>query len=588
MSGKKRYLTLFFILLGAGVLFASGDGHGEGANLTHKMTNLVLQLAVIIIAARLAGYLFERFLKMPKVLGELLAGIIIGPYALGGIGIGGWKLFPFPMGFVEGDIALTPELWGLAVIASIVLLFLTGLETDLPTFIKFSGKGSLVGLGGIVFSFAFGDLITIAMVKDVSSFMDPTALFMGVMSVATSVGITAQVLSQKKKMSTPEGVTILAAAVFDDVVGIIVLAVVIGIGDGAGAGTDWGHIGIIALKAVGIWLGSTLLGIFLAPKLTKGMKKFKSMEIISGMAFGIALLVAGLFEKAELAMIIGAYIAGLSLSQTDISYEIRESIQGVYDFLVPVFFCAMGMLVDLRLFAQPEIIIFGLVYVVIAIAGKVLGCGLPALATGFNWRGALRIGFGMLPRGEVILIMAAQGLSKGIIGTNMFGVGVLTMIITTVAAIPGLLGAFKGGPGYRAKKGEKQPSDEMKTIELAFSSPRMADFVKSEILASFRNEEFFVQKVDHSDHIFYIRKDEISISMELEGDKVILSMRPENETFVRLLVVEEVLAMKELLTGLESMKSPDRMGAELMMGMFAAASKESSADEDSEDSEDED
>ncbi|MBN2652916.1 MAG: cation:proton antiporter [Spirochaetales bacterium] len=546
--------------------------------MTHNMTLLVLQLSIIIISCRLFGYIFERYLKMPKVLGELLSGIIIGPYALGGIklsflsGLGASQLFTNPLPIGEAGIAITPELWGLAVIASIVLLFLTGLETDLPTFIKFSGKGSFIGLGGIVFSFVFGDLIAVAMLGGVTGFMHPTALFMGVMSVATSVGITAQVLSQKKKMSTPEGVTILAAAVFDDVVGIIVLAVVLGIGAGSGAGTDWAHIGIVAGKALGIWLVTTLLGIFFAPKLTKGMKRFKSMEIVAGISFGIALFLAGFFEMFGLAMIIGAYIAGLSLSQTDIAYEIREHVQGIYDFLVPIFFCVMGMLVDLSIFNPFEnssLLIFSIVYVLIAIVAKVLGCGLPALLSGFNLKGASRIGFGMLPRGEVILIMASQGLSKGLIGQDMFGVAVMTMIVTTVMAIPGLLVTFRGGSGYRAKKGEDLSAKEMKSIELEFATPRMAEFIKGEILESFRNEEFFIQKVDHSDHLFYARKDAVTITLALEHDKVSISMLPQDETFVRLLVVEDILAMKDLLSGLESMKSPDMMGAELMMGMFS-------------------
>lgn len=592
---KKNTLLIFFLLVTPILVFSNSDFENltYSLKLTHNMTLLILQLAVIIISCRLLGYLFDRYLKMPKVLGELTAGILIGPYALGGLSLpflssfGAESLFTNPLPVIdaaknitEAGIAISPELWGLAVIASIVLLFLTGLETDLPTFIKFSGKGSLVGVGGIVFSFAFGDLVAVAMLDNVHSFMDPTALFMGVMGVATSVGITAQVLSQKKKMSTPEGVTILAAAVFDDVVGIIILAVILGLGDAGG--TDWAKIGVVAGKAMGIWIVTTLLGIFFAPKLTKKLKRFKSMEIIAGIAFGIALFLAGLFEMFGLAMIIGAYITGLSLSQTDISYEIKENTQGIYDFLVPIFFCVMGMLVDLRIFLNPTILIFSSVYVVVAIFSKVVGCGIPALMSGFNMRGAARIGFGMLPRGEVILIMASQGLSKGLIDQDLFGVAVMTMIITTVMAIPGLLVTFRGGSGYKAKKGEDPADNEMRSLELEFATPRMAEYIKKEILDSFREEEFFIHQVDHSDHLYYVKKDKTTITVERESVKITISMFPESEAFVRLLVVEDLLNMKDLLGGFESMKSPDKMGAEIMMGMFAKA--QAKADKESKES----
>lgn len=539
--------------------------------MTHKMTVLVLQLAMIIIASRLVGWAFNRFLKQPKVLGELAAGMLIGPYALGALYIPALHgpLFHLP----EGTLPISPELYGFAVMASIILLFSAGLETDLPTFLRFSVKGSIIGLGGVLASFILGDLTAVLLLSDVSGFMHPTALFLGTLSTATSVGITARILSERRKMSTPEGVTILAAAVLDDVIGIILLAVVVGVAkvSASGGEVSWGPIGLIAAKAFGFWLISTVIGILVAPKLTKGLKRFESMEMIAALAFGLALFLSGLSEMAGLAMIIGAYVIGLSLSQTDIAHDIQETLHGVYGFMVPIFFCIMGMMVNFA--AMQGVLIFGCIYTLVAFAGKLFGCGIPALLAGFNLRGALRIGAGMLPRGEVTLIVAGIGLSSGAIGQDMFGVAIMTLLAASVVAPPVLIKSFEGGSGYRAKL-KMAEAEDLHSIELEFPGTRMADFFRNQLLAGFRHEEFFVHKVDYVRQIYHIRKDEILITLIQDEKRLCINTPPENEAFVRLLMLEEVLELKDFLRGLESMKSPDMMGADLLMGMFGGELKQ--------------
>ena len=539
-------------------------------SMTAVMTRLVLQLAVVMVAVRFFGHVFSRYLKQSRVLGELISGMVIGPYALGGFRIPflGTPLFPLQ----EGTLPVSPELYGFAVVASIVLLFMAGLETDLPTFLKFSAVGTAVGAGGVVVAFVLGDLSAVLLLPGVDSYMHPTALFLGTLSTATSVGITARILSEKRKMSSPEGVTILAAAVLDDVIGIILLAVVVGIAKAASAtgpgaaGVSWGSIGIIALKAFGFWIGCTGLGILIAPKLSKGLKRFQSMEIIAGVSVGIALLLAGLSEMAGLAMIIGAYVTGLSLSQTDMAHELRENLQGVYHFLVPVFFCIMGMLVNFP--AMKGVVVFGLIYTAVAIFSKIVGCGLPALMTGFNLRGALRIGTGMLPRGEVTLIVAGIGLSSGAIGSDMFGVAIMTLLIASVIAPPLIVKSFNGASGYTKKRAAVEPDVELKTIRLDFPSPRMAEFLRERILAAFRNEEFFIHRMDFHQPIFHLRKDEILITLVQKENAIIINTMPKHEPLVRFLVTEEVLVLKDFLQGIEDMQSPDSMGKDLLSGLF--------------------
>ena len=539
--------------------------------MTHKMTLLVLQLAAILISAKILGYLVERYLKQPRVLGELAAGMIIGPYALGAIHLPWLEESLFPL--VEGTLPVSPELYGFAVFASIILLFIAGLETDLPTFLRFSGVGTAVGLGGVVVSFTLGALAAYLFLPSVTSFMDPAALFLGTLSTATSVGITARILSERRKMSSPEGVTILAAAVLDDVVGIIILAVVVGIakvggGDtGVGqAGVDWARIGIIAAKAFGFWLGFTVIGILVAPRITKGLKRFHSIEMVAGVALGLALLLAGLSEMAGLAMIIGAYVTGLALSQTDVAHEIQEQMHGISSYIVPTFFCVMGMLVDFS--TLPPVLFFGIVFSLLAMVGKLLGSGVPALLTGFNLRGAFRIGAGMLPRGEVTLIVAGIGLSAGVIGQDLFGVAIMTLLISTLVAPPLLVASFKGGVGYKREVKVVAGQDLAKQIRIPLPEGQIAAFMRRRILNAFRSEEFFVTRVDYDRHIYRVRKDEIVFTVVQEQDALAINLSPAHEQFIRLLVLEEIVELTDLLDGLKKIGDPGSLGSQLVEGLF--------------------
>lgn len=532
--------------------------------MTHAITVLVLQISVLLLAAMALGHLFEHRLRLPRVLGELGAGMLVGPYALGQIHIPGihQALFPLDGG---GTLPVSVELYGLAIIASIILLFLAGLETDLPTFLRFSGVGSAVGIGGVVGSFVLGDLSAVLFLPGVDGFFDPAALFLGTLSTATSVGITARILSERRRMSSPEGVTILAAAVLDDVLGIVLLAVVVALARVHDGAIDWGQVGRVAVRAFGFWIGSTVLGILAAPRIVRGLKRFESLELIAGVSLGLALLLAGLAETVGLAMIIGAYVMGLAFSQTDVADEVRDRLHGLYAYLVPIFFAVMGLLVDFS--AIVPVFWFGLIFSAVAIVGKVIGCGLPALAFGFNGRGAIRIGAGMLPRGEVTLIIAGVGLSAGAIGPDLFGVAIMTLLVSSIVAPPALIRSFSGGSGYR--KG-RDSDDERRTRRVALELPSTAtaDFVRSRIVEAFRSEGFFVVRVDINSRIYRIRQEDINITMVQRDGVITLTTPEENEQLVRLLLLEELVELKELIGGLEAIGSAGALGDSLVDGMM--------------------
>ncbi len=430
------------------ILAAGGD------ELTHIVIRLLIQLSVILVAAKVAGELAVRFLKMPSVLAELGVGVLIGPFALGGLsflGIG--PLFPFPTGFGEHSaIPINPELYALAQLGSIVLLFHIGLETNLRQFLRYAGPATAVAAGGVLLPFALGNGATVLLgFAGPAGFLSPEALFMGAILTATSVGITARVLADLNVLDNPEGVTIIAAAVVDDVLGILVLTVVVGIS--AAGGFSLATLGWISFKAIGFWLGLTAVGILVAPYLEKVMDKFQTTGAITVIPLALAFLAAGLSEVFGLAFIIGAFSIGLALSTTRLGHLVEVSMIGVVDFLVPVFFVVMGMLVDVS--SMQEAVVFGLIISALAMVSKVLGSGVPALATGFNLRGSTRVGIGMMPRGEVALIIAGIGLSQGIIGQDLFGVSIMMTVITSVAAPVALVSLFrKGGSGLRREERE--------------------------------------------------------------------------------------------------------------------------------------
>jgi len=534
----------------------------ETESITELMAGLALQLGIIFFAVRLCGRLAKRC-GIPQVLGELIAGVIIGPYALGGIPLPSFPHGIFPLG--EGSLAVSSELYAFAAIASVILLFTSGLETDIGLFLRYSLAGGIIGIGGVAISFVAGGMAGMFLLG--VPFADPRCLFLGILCTATSVGITARILSDQKKMDSPEGVTILAAAVFDDVLGIIALAVVLGIvavaGGSQGEGLHASELLAIAGKAFGIWLGFTALGLIFAKKLASMLKFFRNSTDFSILALGVALVLAGVFEKNGLATIIGAYIAGLSFSKTDIAPVIQEHIHGIYDFFVPVFFAVMGMMVDLREIVSPTVLAFGAVYTGVAVLAKIIGCGGPALLLGFNGRGALRIGMGMVPRGEVALIIAGIGLASGILNQQTFGVVILMTLITTLAAPPLLSGALKlNGHGTR----NPVKSDDSVSAEWEFSSREIADMVTTNLLKDLRSEGFYVQSMNIDEGLSQARKDDIVLSISEDENNISIKTARVDMPFVKAAVYEVIVGLHDSIQKLKESSDPQAMKKDMLNG----------------------
>ena len=593
MKNKRAFLVAATVLCAAGVFASHGAGPPAYPNFgmprVEEMMFLVLQIGIIIFAARLGGAIASLF-RLPSILGELAAGIVIGPWALGGIAIGdglfanglfngvalkamnasAGEAAHVMFGTIGGAGALfaatSPALYGIATLASVILLFLSGLETNLKMFLRYSFVGLMVGLGGVVVSFLFGDLCAIyllpeffehfAFLKELplaEAMTQEAPLYMGIMSTATSVGITARILSEKKKMDSEEGVTIMAGAVIDDVLGLIVLAIGNGIiaahrtmaaQPGTG-GMDWWAIGIVALKAFGVWLGATAIGLLAARWIAKFLKMaFKSPVVIATMAFGLALCLAGFFEFMGLAMIIGAYVMGLALSRTDLKHPIQEMLTPVYTFLVPIFFCSMGMMVDISALCSKPVLIFGGIYTALAVFAKVVGCLVPSMCCGFNFLGGLRIGAGMVPRGEVSLVIAGLGLSSGYLTQEIFGIGILMTLVTTVVAPPALVGLF--APKAKGVRHPKQAEDNAREICFELGSEDVARLMLERLVGEFREEGFFTTLLSREDSIWEFAMDDMEITIRRDECNICVSCTPAEEAIVMTAWMEVASAMNDL------------------------------------------
>lgn len=381
---------------------------------------ILAELALMFVAAKLAGGAFGR-LRQPPVIGELLVGVVLGSHALGLIGH-----------------SVAHEVF--QELGAIVLLFAVGLDTP-PSHLKaVGGRSAAVGVAGIVFPFAAGFALIAALEGDASE-----AAFMGTAMVATSVGVTARVLSDLGRVEEPESRVILGAAVVDDILGLLVLAVVSGT---AAGDLSTGSIVALATLALGFVALVGGLGPRAIQVLTPWLDRL-GREGLFVFAFGLCLGLAAIAGALQLAAIIGAFLAGLALAETRDRYQLEERLAPVYSFLVPFFFVVTGSLVDVSALGDPGVAWLALAVTAIAIAGKLGGCGGAAWTMGR--RSALIVGTGMVPRGEVGILVATIGLSQGIIEPDLYTVVVIMSVATTLVVPPVLKALFAGRPPTEPK-----------------------------------------------------------------------------------------------------------------------------------------
>ena len=235
---------------------------------------------------------------------------------------------------------------------------------------------------------------------------------------------------------------------------------------------------------------------------------------------------------------------GLALSRTDIKHLVQENLATLYTFLVPIFFCVMGMMVDVSALCSRPVLIFGGIYTALAVLAKVLGCAIPSLFCGFNFLGALRVGAGMIPRGEVALIIAGIGLSNGYLTQEVFGIGILMTLVTTVVAPPALVGLFH--PKANGVRHPKADADGGREVVFELETREVAELVVNRLVEEFRKEGFFVTLLSQADHIWEIAMDDIDMSIRRIGKKIRFTCTKAEETMVMTAWMEVASQMNDL------------------------------------------
>ncbi len=390
------------------------------------IVQFVLALAVILLAAKLGGYISVR-LGQPSVLGKLLAGVVLGPSVLNFLH---WPIFTDPT--LEENIAHLAEL------GVIVLMFIAGLEVDVAEMRKSGRASTLGGVLGVIVPFVLGLLATRWFGYEWS-----TAVFVGLILTATSVSISAQTLMELDALRTRVGLTLLGAAVVDDVLVILLLSIALAVGSGGGGPMD---VALVVVKMVLYLVGAILLGVWALPRLARYIERLPISEPVVSVALIVMLLYAWAAEAVGgVAMITGAFIAGVLFGRTYLRHSLERGMHALaYAFMVPIFFVSIGLEANLRLLTA-SLLWFTTVIVLVAIIAKILGSGLGVKLVGFSNVEALQVGIGMVSRGEVGLIVASIGIAAGAISEELFTVTVVMVLVTTLVTPPALRWALQRG-----------------------------------------------------------------------------------------------------------------------------------------------
>jgi Kef-type K+ transport system membrane component KefB len=391
--------------------------------------HVIISLGILLFAAKVFAELFARA-RLPVVLGELVAGIIVGPFALGGL----------VMFQDQPLVNLDETVRAIGEISAIVILFIAGLEITPREFLRGGASAFTVGALGVVAPFFIGYFVFLQFgLEALESTMIATAL------TATSIAISVQVLSELGRMRAKEARLILGAAIVDDILAIAVLSVVTTMAQTGNVAPDIGEIVLLILYVLGIFAALLIGAIFLIPRLLHVERLWKSKGSVEGIATAAFFAAAGIAAFVGLSPIVGAFAVGMAIASTKMISRIEEYVDKLQIIFAPLFFAIIGAQVDLR-GVNADVLLLAGVMIAVAIGSKLAGCGLPAMLFLKDRRKSMKVGIGMISRGEVGLIVAGVGVSAGVLSGNIYTAIIIMVAATTIITPVWLKSAYKKDP----------------------------------------------------------------------------------------------------------------------------------------------
>lgn len=390
---------------------------------------MLISLAVLLFTAKIFAEIFNK-LRLPVVLGELTAGIIMGPFAIGSIPIFDGK----PLVILNETVLQIGE------IAGIVILFIAGLEITPREFLRGGAASFTIGACGVIVPFFLGYFIfTIYGLQGLQSILVATAL------TATSVAITVSVLTELGKMQTREAKIILGAAIVDDILAIAVLSVVVTMVQTGNMAPNIIDILFLILKILGIFAALLIGAIIIIPRLLHAERLWKARGSIEGIVTASFFGASAIAAAVGLSPIVGAFSVGMAVASTKIIKRVEEYVDKLEIIFAPLFFAIIGAQVNLTGVNLDVLYLSGII-IIVAIVSKLAGCGLPALLFLRNKSKAIKVGIGMISRGEVGLIVAGIGVTTGVLSSNIYTTVIIMIAITTLVTPLWLKKAYSKEP----------------------------------------------------------------------------------------------------------------------------------------------
>jgi Kef-type K+ transport system membrane component KefB len=377
--------------------------------------HIIISFSILLFSAKVFAEIFQR-IKLPVVLGELLAGIMVGPYALGGLPL-----------FDGGPLVVLDEtVKHIGELSAIVILFVAGLEITPREFLRGGAASFTVGAIGVVIPFFVGfGVFSLYGLNAFETLLIATAL------TATSIAISIQVLTELGKMQSKEARLILGAAIVDDILAIAVLSVVVTMVQSGNITLDIMEITLLILKILGLFAVLLIAAIFLVPRILHREKLWRSKGSIEGITTAIFFGAAGIAAYIGLSPIVGAFAVGMAIASTKLIKQVEEYVHKLQFIFAPLFFAIIGAQVDLRGINLNVLVIAGII-LAIAISTKLVGCGLPSWIFLKDKTKSMRVGVGMISRGEVGLIVAGVGVTTGALSTDVYTAIIIMVALTTI------------------------------------------------------------------------------------------------------------------------------------------------------------